>query len=155
MSTTWTKTELEQFNRKKGKLPADNTGIPVDVSKKRGNYPRVPKMSANALTKHALRVLDLKGWDVWRQNNAAVYDEKRKCYRKGSATPGISDILGFHKKTGQFLACEIKVGMDQLSDDQRLFLERVNRAGGIGIECRQIEDLDQVPGGLFLKTKSV
>lgn len=28
-----------------------------------------PAISSNALTKHAIRVLDLKGYHVWRQNN--------------------------------------------------------------------------------------
>jgi len=153
MSTIWTQEHVDAFNAKKGKLPskipvipAVNSGKAGNSVRKSGNSAHIPKMSANTLTKHALRILDLKGWDVWRQNNGGVYDPTRKVFRQGSSTPGISDIIGFHKKTGQFIACEVKVGKDKLSDEQRIFLQRVARAGGIGIECRKIEDLDQVPG---------
>lgn len=128
--TRWTQEDINRFEAKKGQ----------NLSKKAA----IPKMSANTLTKHVIKLLDLKGFNVWRQNNGAVYDEKKKCFRKNSATPGISDIIGYHRKTGQFIACEIKAGKDKLSEDQRLFLERVNRSGGIGIEVRRIEDLEVV-----------
>ncbi|MDF2381343.1 VRR-NUC domain-containing protein [Nostoc ellipsosporum NOK] len=100
-------------------------------------------VSANALTKHALRILDLAGFHVWRQNNAAVFDPKRKVFRSNSATPGISDIIGFNRKTGQFIACEIKVGKDKLSTDQEMFLDRINRCGGVAFVAHSIEDLEQ------------
>lgn len=154
MSKPWTIEDYRRYQKEKGKLPVEIPVIPKGNSGKAGNSPRIPKMSTNALTKHALRILDMKGFDVWRQNNAAIYDPKIQKFRKNSATPGISDIIGFHKKTGQFIACEIKTGKDKLSSEQELFLKRVNRAGGIGIEVRKIEDLDQVPGqSFFLSTK--
>jgi hypothetical protein len=103
---------------------------------------KLPSTSANSLTKHAMKVLTLKGFKVWRQNNAAVYDEKKKVYRANSSTPGISDILGFHLKTGQFLACEIKAGRDKLSTEQKIFLEEVAAAGGIALIIRSADDLE-------------
>ena len=60
------------------------------------------------------------------------------------STPGISDIIGFHKRTGQFIACEIKVGKDKLSAEQILFLERVKRAGGVAMEVRGIDQLENL-----------
>lgn len=102
----------------------------------------VPGISSNALTKHSLRVLSLKGYHVWRQNNGGVYDPTIKKFRKNSSTPGISDIIGFHKKTGRFIACEIKAGKDTLSDEQIEFLKNVNESGGIGIVVRTIGDLE-------------
>lgn len=102
----------------------------------------MPGISANALTKNSLRVLSLKGYHVWRQNNGGVFDPKLKRFRANSSTPGISDIIGFHKKTGRFIACEIKAGKDRLSDEQKEFLKNVNNAGGIGMVVRTIDDLE-------------
>lgn len=106
--------------------------------------PCLPGISANALTKHALRILSLKGYHVWRQNNGGVYDPTIKKFRKNSSTPGISDIIGFHKKTGRFIACEIKAGRDRLSDEQIEFLKNVNESGGIGMVVRTIDDLEKI-----------
>lgn len=80
---------------------------------------------------------------MWRQNNGGVYDPTIKKFRKNSSTPGISDIIGFHKKTGRFIACEIKAGKDRLSDEQIEFLKNVNDAGGVGMVVRTIDDLEK------------
>jgi len=101
-----------------------------------------PKTQTNALTKYTLRVLDLKGFNAWRQNNGGVYDPKLQKFRKNSSTPGVSDIIGYHRKTGKFIACEIKFGEDDLSLDQERFLSGVERAGGIALVIRTSEDLE-------------
>lgn len=127
MSARWTIEDVERVKAKTSpcKKVIHNKGI-----------------SANALTKHALHILDLAGFNVWRQNNAAVFDTTKKVYRKNSSTPGISDIIGFHRKTAQFIACEIKAGKDKLSKEQEVFLSSVNKAGGIGMVVRSIDDLE-------------
>lgn len=102
------------------------------------------KISANELTKHSLRVLTLKGFHVWRNNNVGVFDATKKVYRANSCTKGISDIIGFHRQTGRFLAAEIKIGKDKLSEEQERFLADVRNSGGIGIVVRGIDDLDCV-----------
>lgn len=102
------------------------------------------RLTANALTKQALKVLDLCGFHVWRQNNAAVYDPTKKVFRRNSSTPGISDIIGFHKKTGQFIAVEIKVGKDKLSPYQERFLADVIKAGGVGKVVKTLDCLDEL-----------
>jgi len=117
-------------------------------------------ITANALTKHALRILDLRGFHVWRQNNAAVYDPTKKIFRSNSATKGISDIIGFHRKTARFIAVEIKVGKDRISKEQELFIDSVIRSGGIGIVLKDMDGLEllskalqeQERGGLELKS---
>jgi hypothetical protein len=76
-----------------------------------------PVTSANALTQQVLRVLGLKGFKVWRQNNGGIYDPVKKVFRANSSTLGISDVIGFHKRTGLIIACEIKVGRDKLSSE--------------------------------------
>jgi len=101
----------------------------------------VPKINANVLTKQVIKILWMKGWQVWRQNNAAVYDPTKNIFRANSTIKGISDIIGFNKKDARFIAVEVKVGRDKLSVEQKLFLDYINKAGGIGIECRCIEDV--------------
>lgn len=97
--------------------------------------------SANQLTQYALKVFRLAGYQCWRQNNGGVYDAKLGRYRSNSATPGVSDIIGFHRDTGKFLACEIKVGGDRLSTAQDEFLKAVLRAGGKALVVRHADDL--------------
>lgn len=101
------------------------------------------KITANALTKHTLRVLDLKGFHCWRQNNAGVYDPTLKVFRANSSTAGISDVIGFNRKSGQFIAAEIKAGKDKLSKEQGMFLNSVERSGGVALVIRSIDDLEQ------------
>ena len=55
------------------------------------------------------------------------------------AFKGCSDILG-QLIDGTFLAVEIKVKTDTLSDEQAAFLITVNKNGGLGFVARGIED---------------
>lgn len=99
---------------------------------------------ANVLTKHTLRALDLIGFHVWRQNNGGVYDPTKKVFRRNSSTPGISDILGFHRKTGKIIAVEIKAGKDVLSVYQMNFLDQVFKSGGYSFVVRSFEDIETI-----------
>jgi hypothetical protein len=102
----------------------------------------VPKITnTNQLTQYALKVIKLAGYHAWRQNNGGVWDERNKAFRKGSSTPGIADIMGFHLQTGVVLACEIKVGKDRLSEAQTAFHAAVSRAGGLSLVIRHGDDL--------------
>jgi hypothetical protein len=98
---------------------------------------------ANALTAAVIELLQLRGFRAWRQNNGGVWDPTRQVFRANSSTPGISDVLAYHLKTGRFAAVEIKVGSDKLSDAQTAFLSDVIAAGGFGCECRSIAQLDR------------
>lgn len=125
-----------------------------DIKKVKGSNKKPAKSvkatSTNDLTQLALRMFKMKGFKAWRQNNGGVYDAKIKGYRRNSSTPGISDVLGFHRQTGQFLACEIKTGKDTLSNEQIEFLNDVKLSGGIAIVVRSSEDLE-----LFIKGENV
>ena len=55
------------------------------------------------------------------------------------AFPGCSDILG-QLVDGTFIAVEIKVKTDTLSDEQAAFLITVNKNGGLGFVAHGIED---------------
>ena len=102
------------------------------------------KTTANTLTKHALKALDHIGYNVWRQNNGGIYDPSKKIFRQNSSTPGVSDILGYHKKTGVILAAEIKAGKDRLSEYQKRFLEGIEKAGGVAMVIRTMDDIENI-----------
>lgn len=99
------------------------------------------KNDTNGLTKAVEKLLNMKGFNVWRNNNTAVYDSKIHRFRKMSTRKGISDIIGHHKKTGRAIYVEIKTGSDKLSDDQRTFLIEALQNGCIAFECREIDDV--------------
>lgn len=101
----------------------------------------VIKQDTNKLTKEVIRLLQLEGFTVWRNNNAGVYDKSFGGFRKNSAVKGISDIVGYQRKTGRALYCEIKTGSDKLSPEQRTFLCEAIDNGCIAFECRSIDDV--------------
>lgn len=74
------------------------------------------------------------GNEVWRNNNLAVRG------RAFIGRKGVPDIIGYSKKYGQFVCCEIKAIGDRLSSDQMVFLDDVGNAGGIGMLCQQVRD---------------
>lgn len=97
--------------------------------------------TANDLTKAAVKLLGLRGFVVWRNNNTAVYDPKIRRFRRMSTRKGVSDITGYQKKTGRAIYVEVKVGADKLSDEQREFLIEALTNGCIAFECKQIDDI--------------
>jgi hypothetical protein len=101
----------------------------------------IAKNDTNGLTKAVVTLLGLKGFNVWRNNNTAVYDPTRKRFRRMSTRAGVSDIIGHHKKTGRAIYVEIKTGSDKLSDEQRAFLIEALQNGCIAFECREIDDV--------------
>ena len=102
-----------------------------------------PPSAANALTKAIIQLLTLHGFHAWRQNNAAVYDPTRQVFRSGSSTRGISDVLGYHKRTSRMAAVEVKVGADKLSPEQTAFLAGVKAAGGFACEARELAQVEK------------
>lgn len=102
----------------------------------------MPKSSANLLTRHTIKALDICGFTAWRQNNGGVYDATKGVYRRNSSTPGISDILGYQRSTGKIIACEIKVGRDKLSPYQEAFLKGIEKSGGYSFVIKTSSDID-------------
>ena len=90
--------------------------------------------SASELTKMMLEYLKDNGNEVWRNNNLAVRG------RAFIGRKGVPDIIGYSKKYGHFVCCEIKAIGDRLSSDQMVFLEQIATAGGISMLCQQIRD---------------
>ncbi len=73
--------------------------------------------------------LQCKGYFFWRQANVGVYDEKKKIYRMNHlAMKGVPDILCL--VNGQLFGLEVKMPGGSQSEGQKLFQERMTKAGG-------------------------
>jgi hypothetical protein len=77
-----------------------------------------------------LGIFEAAGWHVWRNNSGAfrVGDRFIRAGKRGS-----SDLIGQVPRSGRFLALEIKRPKGELSGDQREFLAKVAREGGVGV----------------------
>ena len=129
---------------------------------------RYKQGNANELTKSIITWLRWNGYSAWRNNTMGVFDSTlaiklildlikscilirkipnknevsaviKRCYRKSHERVGASDVIGFHKKTGHFIAVEVKHGKDRLRPEQEAFLNEVRKSNGIGIEARSME----------------
>lgn len=90
----------------------------------------------NDLTGAIVDYLNLTGYKVWRQNNVAVYDKEIGDYRAFVGLLGLPDIIGWKKKTGVWIAVEVKAGEDVLSPEQIQFLYELEKAGGIAMVAK-------------------
>lgn len=82
-------------------------------------------MTSSEITKLALKELDKRDCEVWRQNQIHVRG------RLFTGRKGLTDIIGFQRNTGLAVYCEVKAKGDSLSDDQICFLNKAQRAGCI------------------------
>lgn len=87
--------------------------------------------TANQATRQILDYLNSAGFIAWRNNNNAVWDEKKQVFRAGNTMKGVADIIGIEKKTGRFLAVEVKAGKDRPSPEQTRFIADIEKAGGL------------------------
>ena len=94
------------------------------------------------LQKQIVQWLNLQGHYVFRTNAGVMFIKGKngnRCFR--CLFKGCLDIIGMLRDTGQFIAIECKLKNGKLSDEQKLFLQKVNELGGIGFVAR---DLDEV-----------
>ena len=104
-----------------------------------------PKASANDITTAAILWLNLNGFKAYRNNNGAVYDPKKQCFRKNkNLLKGIPDICGFHKATGKALYIEVKAGKDKLRPEQIQFLQEAEKGGCITGVIRKSEEIETI-----------
>ena len=103
-----------------------------------------PEAAALVEVLKALRAHPAVSW-AERQNTGSARIDGR-FVRFG--WPGCSDVLGM-LRDGRFLAVEVKAPTGRLRPEQALFLERINKAGGLGFvarDCRDVSDaLKQAP----------
>lgn len=112
--------------------------------KRRQKAPPRQKQNANALAKAIVKYLNFSGdCTAWRQNNAGIWDRKANAYRRGSVgMKGLSDVIGI-AKNGKWIAVEIKVNGDILSETQIRFLDLVGTSGGVAIVARSFDQFEQ------------
>ncbi len=129
---------------------------------------KVKTTGSNQLTKAIIQFLSVNGFEVFRANVTGIFDATKaareiinlikgvlktrrlpnnkevrsllsRCYRKTHERKGVSDIMGFEKNTGRFVAIEVKYGKDKLSIHQIDFLQRVVKNGGIAIVAKTFD----------------
>jgi hypothetical protein len=83
------------------------------------------------------------GLRLFRNHNGLFYDKDGRAHKTGLCK-GSSDLVGWHIGTGKFVAAEIKTKTGVVSVEQQNFLDQVNKAGGIGIVCRDEKDLKKL-----------
>ena len=103
---------------------------------------RLPVPREKDIQNSIIEWLRWNGAFVWQNDSTGVWDPVRKVYRKrhgGYFIKGVADILGIWR--GRPLAIEVKRPGEYPNDDQRTFLRNFNKAGGIGMVARSIEDV--------------
>jgi hypothetical protein len=100
--------------------------------------------SESDLVTAILQYLHLRGVVAWRNNAAGVKrtDRKGREFYVFRGRRGVTDILGIMPDgTGRLLAIEAKTLTGKLSEEQRAFLDDVNRAGGVACVARSLDDV--------------
>lgn len=128
-------TNLKELNQFAMRWKEERTSLPKYAIVK----PSFKDSSANELTKSVVwDFVNVRGGAAYRINNGAVYDAKRKAYRKGSVRKGVPDIIGVIQ--GIFFGIEIKFGNDRQSADQRTVQLEIEAAGGYYFIAKTYED---------------
>ncbi len=97
------------------------------------------KPSEKEITREIRGYLDIKGIPHFKK-------------LQGLGSPkGISDIIGCFK--GRFLAIEVKVEGQDLTENQFLWQERFRQAGAICITARSVEDVERELGAFYESRK--
>ncbi len=94
--------------------------------------------AGNDLTARILIELSRIPHSLWWRQNAGLFRtvDGRRIVR--ASVDGVADILGCYR--GAFYAIEVKAGGDRQRDTQRRFQAAVERAGGIYVIARSVEE---------------
>jgi hypothetical protein len=87
----------------------------------------------------------MRGVFCWKQPNSGIQRADGRGWIP-SQTPGIADIIGV-LPGGRFLAIEVKRPGGELSPTQKLFLENVNRSGGLAFMASSLEEVIKTLNG--------
>ncbi|WP_201978090.1 VRR-NUC domain-containing protein [Hymenobacter rubidus] len=102
------------------------------------------QLYAADITGAILAFLTHHGYTVWRQNNTGIYDAAKARWRVNPQSRcGVPDIIGFRNADGVFIGVEVKVGRDQLRDDQRTFLNELKAAHGLAFVAHDFAQFQQ------------
>ena len=81
---------------------------------------------------------------VLLRNNVGSLQNKTGRWVQFGLCKGSSDLIGWHKLTGKFVAIEVKRPGQKLREDQKDFIDRVKEAGGIAGVARHPDDLAEI-----------
>jgi len=111
----------------------------IPRGQKHTRYP-VAKISANAVTRAIFDTINSGIGCAWRNNTVAVYDKKRKVYRRSGdrSAIGTADVVCCVE--GRYYEFEVKAGTDRQSEDQTEHQRKVLRAGGTYIVIRTTDE---------------
>lgn len=101
------------------------------------------KMLEKDIQRLLINWLHLNGFYVWVNKTQGTYDPIRKVFRRSNMLKGVSDILGIIPDTGQLLAIEVKTKTGKISEEQKEFIEHINKNGGIAFVCKSLDDLKE------------
>ena len=96
--------------------------------------------TANNLTQQIIHYLYLNHAYGFRASSVGIYDTKRQIYRTAPKR-GVSDILACHR--GRFVAIEVKIGQDRLSEEQKGFLANIEVTGGLTFVAKDFESFKE------------
>ena len=102
-------------------------------------------MTANDLTRITQRIATERGGRLFRNNTGRFRNPEGRWVQFGIPLHGGSDLIGW-MPVARFTAVEIKAGRDQLTAEQRAWLDAVKAAGGIAGVVRTVEDAEVLLG---------
>lgn len=86
--------------------------------------------------------LQLNGIFIFTHDSVGIYDPIKKKFRLNKdpfRLRGVSDLLGLYN--GKFLAIEVKRPGTYPTKEQKEFIKKVNKLGGIAFVARSIDDV--------------
>lgn len=63
------------------------------------------------------------------------------------AVPGYSDLTGYRRSEGRFVAIEVKTASGRPTEEQLNFIEQVRKAGGCAGIARSVDEALEIIGG--------
>lgn len=94
---------------------------------------------------HVLQFLFKRGIFAWKNQSVGIFDPIRKIYRKSNNPfhiKGVSDVLGI-LPGGRLLAIEVKSKVGRPSPEQILFIDKINKSGGLAFIARSVEEVEE------------
>lgn len=108
-------------------------------------------MSEANITRRILRDCGIGDVRLFRNNVGRLRDRFGNFIQYGVCNPGGSDLIGWRSvvvtpdmvgtRIARFMAIEVKGPRGAPSDHQQAFLDAVDRAGGLAMVARSVEDV--------------
>lgn len=102
-----------------------------------------PRVKESVIQKQILDYLRYNKFQCWKHRSVGIFRKDTKHFIPVPiGEKGISDIIGImNNGTGRLLACEVKAKGGKPTPEQTAFLDKVNKAGGIGILAYSLDDV--------------